>query len=147
MSKSYRQGIYTPINPEKYKGNVKNIVYRSSWERAVLSWLDRNSNCISFSSEEIVIPYFSPFDNKMHRYYPDILATFKQKDGSVRTVLIEIKPYNQTLPPKSNKNKRILTEQLTTYHVNQLKWAAAIEHCKRVGWDFKVITENEIFAK
>ena len=68
------KGRFVPERPQKYKGNSRNIVYRSMWERKVMSSLDRNENVLEWASEEIVIPYESPFDGKVHRYYPDSVS-------------------------------------------------------------------------
>jgi len=57
--KAYK-GKFHPNNPRKYKGNVRNIIYRSMWERMLMVQLDRNEKVIEWGSEEIVIPYRSP---------------------------------------------------------------------------------------
>ena len=41
--KSYVQGQYKPINPEKYVGTYP-IVFRSSWEHKVMVLFDTNPN-------------------------------------------------------------------------------------------------------
>jgi hypothetical protein len=145
--KSYRQGFFRPINHLKYQGDPTNIVYRSSWERIVFNWLDRSEACVAWSSEEFYIPYRSPVDDKMHRYFCDIKATFKHTDGTQKTYLIEIKPWSQTQPPRQQKNQRVLMEQVATYQVNLAKWAAARAYCEDRGWLFKIITEREIGLK
>jgi hypothetical protein len=141
----YRQGIFKPKNTSKYKGDPTNIVYRSSWERIVFSYLDQHSNCIGWSSEETIIPYRSPVDGKIHRYFVDIKATFKT-NNTAKTFLIEIKPFAQTQPPTS-KNKRVLLEATATYAVNQAKWDAARKLCKESGYEFMILTEYEIGLK
>lgn len=143
----YRQGLFRPANIKKYKGDPTNIVYRSSWERIVFSYLDQHSNCIGWSSEETVIPYRSPVDDKLHRYFVDIKATFSNPDGTKKTFLIEIKPFVQTQPPKMSKNKRVLLEAVATYEVNQAKWTAARKFCKESGYEFLILTEYDIGLK
>lgn len=147
MQKQYRQGIYKPINPKKYEGDPTNIIYRSSWERIVFNWLDRTSSCVKWSSEEVIIPYRSPVDLKIHRYFCDLKAVFRNQDGTLKTYLIEIKPFVQTQPPKNRKNQRALTEAIATYEVNMAKWEAAKKYCKDQNWEFKIITEYEIGLK
>ena len=71
------QGIFRPKNPQKYVGDYKNIIYRSSWECRVMDFLDRNPDIISWASEELIIPYKSPADGKWHRYFPDFLVKVK----------------------------------------------------------------------
>jgi hypothetical protein len=138
-------GKFTPKNPQKYIGDYNNIVYRSSWECKVMDWLDRNDSIISWASEELIIPYISPADNKFHRYFPDFLVKAKTRDGKFKTILIEVKPKKQTLPPEPKKRvtKQYINE-VVTYGVNQAKWKAATEFCLDRGWEFKVMTEEHL---
>ena len=62
----YYSGNFHPEQPHKYKGNPRNIKYRSMWERRFMVYLDRNENIIEWASEEVVLPYTSPFDGKLH---------------------------------------------------------------------------------
>lgn len=148
MARNYHQGFFKPLNPKKYKGDPTQIVYRSGWERIVFKWLDQHSSCIEWGSEEFFIPYRSPVDDKVHRYFPDVLATFKYPTGEVKTYLIEIKPYKETLPPEtSGKTKKRLLEETATYAVNQSKWEQAKKYCEAKGWHFKIMTEFDIGVK
>lgn len=148
MAKNFKQGIFTPKFPDKYKGDVKNIVYRSGWEKRVMQYLDDNINVIGWSSEEIVIPYRSPVDNRIHRYFVDFYCEVRLPDNTVKVMLLEVKPAAQTQAPKQPKrrSKRYLYE-VATYGVNQAKWEAASSYCQSKGWEFKLITEAELFAK
>jgi hypothetical protein len=138
-------GRFIPKNPQKYVGDANNIIYRSSWECKVMSWLDRNGDVISWASEELIIPYVSPVDNRVHRYFPDFLVKVKTKDGKIKTMLLEIKPKKQTLPPEPRKRvtKQYVTE-VATWGVNQAKWKAAQEYCLDRSWEFKIITEDHL---
>jgi hypothetical protein len=138
-------GRFTPKNPKKYVGDSNNIIYRSSWECKVMSWLDRNDDIISWASEELIIPYVSPIDNRVHRYFPDFLVKVKTKDAKVKTLLLEVKPKKQTVPPEPRKRvtKQYVTE-VTTWGVNQAKWKAAEEYCLDRSWEFKIITEDHL---
>ena len=142
------QGYFKPKNPQKYKGDPTNIIYRSSWELKLMRFLDERKDIIKWSSEEIIIPYRSPIDGKWHRYFPDFLVTKINKDGILETALIEVKPKSQTQPPKrQNKiTKRYLTE-VKTWGVNEAKWKAALEFCKDRGWSFHIFTEKELGIK
>lgn len=139
------KGKYKPRNPSKYLGDPTNIVYRSSWERQCMVYFDRNDNILNWGSEEVVIPYRSPIDNRVHRYFVDFMIQAKTASGNIETTLIEVKPFNQTQPPKiqKRKTKRYLTE-VTTYLVNEAKWKAASEFCKDRMWKFQIITEKEL---
>ena len=77
-------------------GDPSKIICRSLWERKVCKYLDSNTNIIRWSSEEVVVPYYSPVDKKVRRYYPDFVIEKKDKDDSVETIMIEVKPLKQT---------------------------------------------------
>jgi len=139
------KGRFTPRNPQKYKGDPKNIIYRSSWEKKCMIYFDNTDNIVWWSSEELIIPYYSPVDKRMHRYFPDFIIKVKRKDGSIMTYVIEVKPFSQTQKPvqKSRRTKKFLQEA-ATYVVNQSKWKAAEEFCHEHGWQFKILTEKEL---
>ena len=121
------------------------IICRSSWERKFCQWCDMNNSIISWASEELSIPYVSPKDNRVHKYYPDYLIKVKEKNDMIKTYVVEVKPHKQTRPPKqrSRKTKSYLTECIT-YAVNQAKWKAAKEFCEDHRIEFKVGTEKEL---
>lgn len=139
------KGRFTPRKPEKYKGDPKNIIYRSSWEKKCMIYFDNTDNIVWWSSEELIIPYYSPVDKRMHRYFPDFIIKVKRKDGSIMTYVIEVKPFSQTQKPvqKTRRTKKFLQEA-ATYVVNQSKWKAAEEFCHEHGWQFKILTEKEL---
>lgn len=139
------KGKFFPKNPHKYRGDVDNIIWRSTWELRTMKYLDETSSIVEWSSEEIIIPYISPVDGRRHRYFPDFLIKVKQKDDTVKTYLLEVKPYNQTKEPKvqTRKTKKYLTEVMT-WGVNSRKWEAAREFCADRDWEFKLITEKEL---
>lgn len=143
-----RKGKFTPKFPKKYKGDPTNIVYRSSWELRFMKYLDNNPNILEWGSEELPIPYVSPLDNMVHRYFPDFIVKAKQLNGTVKTLIIEIKPHSQTQEPpaRSNKSKSYITE-VATWGVNSAKWKAAQTFCESKGWDFKILTEYELGIK
>jgi hypothetical protein len=140
---SYK-GRFIPKNPQKYAGDVSNIIWRSTWERQVMNWLDLSDNVVYWSSEELVIKYYSPVDNKIHRYFPDFIVKIKKRDGKVMTHVIEVKPEYQTKQPTQKKKTKRFIEESITYVVNQSKWKAADEFCKDRGWVFQVLTEKHL---
>ena len=144
-NKNFIQGYFHPQNPKKYIGNPENIVYRSSWELRFMNWCDLNESVIAYGSEEFFIPYRSPMDNKIHRYFPDFIIKIKEQSGELKTYVIEVKPKKQTIPPKQPKRKtKNWLYEMKTYSVNQAKWEAAEEWCKRRDMEFRVITEAEL---
>lgn len=140
----FSQGIFTPKHPEKYQGTFP-ITYRSKWELQCMRKFDENKNIKSWGSESIVIPYPNPLTGKTSRYFVDFNITVHTKSGEVKKILIEIKPFCQTLPPsQKRKNPRTLVRQQTEYVKNQAKWKAAKEFASKHNCEFYVLTENHL---
>jgi len=142
------KGFFKPTNPQKYRGNPTNIIYRSRWELKLMDYLDKHTDVLSWGSEEVVIPYRSPIDGKRHRYFVDFIVTTINKQGIKETTLIEVKPAVQTKPPVlkegTNPRNRKYINQVMTWGVNEAKWKAATEYCKDRGWKFQIFTEKEL---
>ena len=144
---SYK-GKYQPAFPKKYKGDPQNIVYRSLWERTFMKYCDTNENILEWFSEEIAVPYRSPIDNKIHRYFPDFYIKVKESNGLIKKYLIEIKPKKQTVEPIPQKRKtKGYIYEVYEYAKNQAKWKAAEEFCKDRGYEFKILTEQDLGIK
>ena len=148
-------GRFRPKNPKKYKGDPTNIIYRSLWELKFFKWCDEHPDVSWWQSEELIVPYRSPVDNHIHRYFPDVIVNRKDRDGNQKTIMVEIKPYKQTLPPDPRKknatptgrvSRRYLNE-VKTWGVNDAKWKAAREYCAKRGWEFVIMTERELGIK
>ena len=138
-------GRYKVKNPKKYRGNIEKVYYRSSWELKFMVYCDKNSAILEWGSEEVVIPYISPLDGRRHRYFPDFYIKVKQVDGSVKKILIEVKPKKQCKAPEipKRKTKRFISE-VRTWGVNKAKWEATIEYCNDRGMEFKILTEDHL---
>lgn len=138
---AYR-GKFKPKNKNKYRGDPNGITYRSLWERNVMRWLDENDDVEWWNSEDVVVPYVCKTDNRLHRYFVDLLIKFKSKK---KPILVEIKPKKETIPPKKPKrqSQRYVQESLT-FIKNQSKWTAANEYCLNRGWEFYIWTEDVI---
>lgn len=126
----FHRGFYKPINEEKYRQPADKTMnsqpypeYRSSWEKAFYGWCDTSNKIEYWGTESFAIPYLSPKDNQVHRYYVDIVMMMK----SGQKHLIEIKPKSQCNLP-----------------VNLAKWEAARKYCKKIDAIFTVITEVEL---
>lgn len=142
------KGKFQPSHPKKYRGDHRNIIYRSLWERKFMVYCDLNENILEWGSEEIIVPYRSPIDNRYHRYFPDFYIKVKEKSGSIQKYLIEVKPFKQTKEPIPQKKKtKSYIYNVTEYVKNQAKWKAAKEFCKDRRWEFKVLTEHELGIK
>ena len=140
---SYK-GKYRPNNPLKYKGDYRNIIYRSLWELKFMKYCDSNQNILEWGSEEFWLPYRSPLDNKVHRYFPDFYIKVKESTGMIKKYLIEVKPKRQTKPPVKKTSKKSYIYEAHEYAKNQAKWKMAKEFCKDRLWEFKVMTEKAL---
>jgi len=112
-----------------------------------MKFCDSSSNVIRWASEEVVIPYMSPVDRKAHRYFVDFLVEVKTPEG-IKTWLVEIKPKKQCVEPQ--KRKRITRGYITevkTWLTNKAKWDAAKRISDMKGWEFKILTEDDLFRK
>lgn len=141
---SYK-GRYKVKNPQKYKGDPTNVIYRSSLELKLMNYLDMHPDVLEWSSEEFFIPYISPIDGRFHRYFPDFSVKRRDKNGNVDKIVIEIKPSTQTRPPekKSKVTRRYITD-VKNWGVNNAKWKACQEFCDEKNWKFQILTEREI---
>ena len=144
--RSRYKGKFKIKNSQKYKGNPSNIIYRSLMELRFMKWCDNNEKILKWSSEEIVIPYISPIDNKKHRYFPDFLI-----QTTKGWTLIEVKPQIQTSPPKkilmekvTLKKRRRYVRAVRTWLVNEAKWKAAKKVCEVEGWKWSIMTEKQL---
>jgi hypothetical protein len=106
---------------------------------------DESDWCLSWASEEIVVPYKSPVDGKWHRYFVDFVVKVKDNSGKVKTWMIEVKPKKQTKPPEVPKRKtRKFINEVVTWNINEAKWQAAREYCKDRTWEFVIFTEDQL---
>lgn len=145
----FKQGIFKAKFPNKYKGNANNIVYRSSYELKLYMHLDNHHSVEWWSSEELSIPYWSPLDNRKHRYFPDVILK-KKHDPAI--IMIEVKPATQVSMPKEKKTKKgnhavSYIREMKEWGKNQAKWEAARNFCDKKGWQFIVMTEKELGIK
>lgn len=133
-------GRFVPKNPQKYVGDPNNIIFRSLWESKVMQWMDNRSAVLRWGSEENVIPYLSPVDNKVHKYFPDFFIEYRDADGNILREIVEVKPLHET-DEEHAKHQRSKDAVV----VNTAKWKAAAIWCEQRGMKFRVITEKSIF--
>lgn len=139
MSRSYVQGKYTPVNPEKYVGTYP-IVFRSSWEHKVMVLFDSNPNFMSWASEPIKIPYKNPFTGKYTVYVPDFVVTYVDAKGNQKAEIIEVKPAKETFLEQAKSPRAKAAVALNTF-----KWQAAQAFARSHGMTFRVMNEGNIF--
>jgi len=161
----YHNGNYIPKNRDKVvKLNSEGgIYYRSSWEKKIMIYLDLNENIIKWGAETLAIPYqmthFEKGDLKVkgHCYYPDFYYEIKSKDGTIKTVVAEVKPkseYNDVLlfekklfeipNDASIKKLKNIEYKFKMAQKNSDKWQTMIKYCQKKGWDFIIITEDHL---
>ena len=110
-----------------------------------MKYCDSNQNVLEWGSEEIIVPYRSPIDNRYHRYYPDFYLKLRENTGKIKKLIIEVKPRKQCMEPKPQKKKsRGYIYEVREYAKNQAKWNAAREYCLDKGFEFKILTEKEL---
>ena len=142
------KGKYKVRCPYKYKGDPTKVIYRSLWELKFMRYCDSNINILEWGSEEMYVWYKSPVDNRPHRYFPDFHIKTKESDGKIKKYIIEVKPKRQTKPPaKPKRQTKGYLREAFEYAKNQAKWKAANEWCIDRGFEFKVLTENELGIK
>ena len=111
-------------------------------------YCDKNENILEWGSEEVIVPYRSPIDNRYHRYFPDFYIKVRESTGKITKMIVEIKPYKQCIEPKVQKKKtKGYIYEVMEYAKNQAKWSAAKEWCLDRGYEFTVLTENELGIK
>jgi hypothetical protein len=150
---NYKQGLYNPVNPDKYIGNPLDIKYRSSWEYAFCKYLDLNERIIRWGCEQPIIMY-KDLQNKTHRYYPDFVYSLMIDNNPLnyKTVIVEIKPASELIPPVRplNETGKALEnyEYAVRQHIrNKLKWESAVSYCEKNKAEFVIITEDRLIKE
>jgi hypothetical protein len=135
---------FLPEHIEKYVGNSSKILCKSLWERKLCKYFDDNESVINWCYECLKIPYVSPVDGQKHTYFPDFVVKMKTKEGKETTLIVEVKPHKQTLYP-TNKKAKCFKDDVARYMINESKWKAAKTLCEQNNWQFKLLTEKNIF--
>lgn len=109
-------------------------------------YCDNSDNILEWGSEEVIIPYLSPWDGKIHRYFPDFYIKVKQSDGGLKKFIIEVKPKKQCKPPDSSPKRKTRKwfSEVKTWGINEAKWKSASEWCSNNDMEFKILTEDEL---
>lgn len=136
----WQQGQFKPKNPHKCM-NKENLTFRSSWEIVVMKRLDEHPCVLKWGSEIIQIPYYNPLKNRMANYIPDFFIQYIDSKKKVRNVLVEVKPLKECIEEKAKSKYDKLCLVL-----NQHKWQAAKKFCDKIGIEFMIMTENQLFG-
>ena len=144
----YKGGQINPASCHKLYESQKTrpIIYRSSYERDFIFWLERSPIVVRWGSECIGIGYTNLQDGKRHTYYPDyVMEVLNDKNDPSKgttTILVEIKPYNQTKAPDPILPRD--SYAWIEYARNISKWKAAVEFARQNNMQFKIFTERTI---
>lgn len=150
---NFKSGKFVPKNPDKYIGDIHDIIYRSSWEGRFCQYCDQNPNILKWSSEAVQIEYWNPIDKKTHIYHPDYYIKVNKADGSTEDWILEIKPSAQYKLEKkptisgnlTEKKVRAYNQAMEIWIVNRAKFDAATRFAKNNGYRFGAVDENFIF--
>jgi hypothetical protein len=135
--KNCHSGKFYPKNPRKFLG--ESAYYRSGLElSAFRGFFDPHSSVIEWASENIKIPYYNPHTGPSN-YIPDIWARIKEKDGKIYEYIIEIKPSNKLVKPKTNQKKKFME-----WEVNMAKFDAAKKYAIDNGMKWQILTDKWI---
>lgn len=162
----YHGGNYIPKNKNKVikLNDEGGVYYRSSWEKKIMTWLDLKEEIIKWGSECFAIPYqithFNRGDVKLksHTYYPDFYYEMAMSDGSVKRIVVEVKPMKEYKmvqdlhegrinTPNNNANLRKMRNfeyDIKMAQKNSEKWKTMIKWCKEKGYEFIIITEEHL---
>lgn len=135
-SSRYDQGYVNTRSCTKLIDPTQPVIYRSSYEKKFITWLESSPRVVRWGSECMVIPYMF-IDEKTHRYYPDFYMEMTNGDR----VVVEIKPSSQTRPPVGPTPSAYAIKE---WQKNTCKWRAARKFCEDRGMKFMIITENTI---
>lgn len=160
---------FTPTNPDKYIGSIP-IIMRSSWETHFAKILDTHPLVYHWASESIIIKYYNPIKQRTASYYTDFVAEFVNDDDTVVIEVFEVKPHREAQSALLlMEHQRALLEDINAVApvgiastartaksrayadsmtaINAAKWLAAEDYCSKMGWNFKILTENQLFGK
>ena len=146
----YKSGKFEPSKPEKYIGDIHNIIYRSSWEYRFCVYCDTNDAILKWSSEPMAIKYFNPLDKKEHDYNVDFYIKVLKESEEEQEWIIEIKPERQTQKPiyegaMTLAKLKSYNHSMQVWITNQAKFKAAKEWAEKRGFRFGVVDEKFLF--
>ncbi len=162
-NKNYHQGNYIPVNKDKVirLNNDGGLYYRSSWEQKIMYWLDMKSEVVKWGAECLQIPYQQThFDNgdtriKSHVYNVDFYYEMRI-NGEFRQIVAEVKPMKEykmvialtenklEVPERGTKKLKNFEYDLKMAYKNKQKWETMISWCDKKGYDFIIITEENL---
>ena len=149
-SGNHKSGKYTPRNPDKYIGDMHNIIYRSSWEYRFCIYCDTNDSILKWSSEPVAIDYYNPLDKKDHKYNVDFYIKVQREDQTEQDWIIEVKPENQTKKPiyegtNTLAKLKSYNRNMQIWITNQAKFKSAKLWAEKRDYKFGVVDENFLF--
>ena len=104
-----------------------------------MAYLDKNPMIMQWGYEPANVKYFDKSSGKVRRYYIDFIA-IANVGHAKKTIWIEVKTREETLPPKNKKNLKAMS----TYLTNTCKWEAAKLMAASKGYQFAILTEEQL---
>ena len=144
-------GEYKPSNPDKYNGDITDIIYRSKWEYKFCYYCDNEDRIKKWISEppqhKIQYDVMEYGKYKQKTYNPDFWIQVERLDGEMDELIIEVKPYKQSIEPVEPKTSTVKSLRNYEYALRQYikninKWDAADAYCKKRAMTFYVLTEK-----
>lgn len=162
-----KQGYYFVKNTEKYVGDPRLVIYRSSWEYSFCKWCDYSPSIVRWASEPVKVPFYdkvtkanecrklglnpnNPRNWIIKNYNIDFLVEVKKDENTIEKWYIEIKPKKKLFKPKPVKKTAPLKEQrkfnnaAKEYMLNEEKFAAMKAYANRQNAKFYVFTEDQL---
>ena len=135
-----QHGRFFPRHPEKFTG-TEAPEFKSSLERSFMLYADKNPAIVQWGYENRVIKYLDQSSRpaKVRRYYVDFVCRVRV-GSQIKTVWVEIKPYCETVKPKSNANPKTIM----TWIKNTCNTQSARILAKSKNAEFRILTEREL---
>ncbi|WP_210736091.1 TnsA endonuclease N-terminal domain-containing protein [Massilia sp. Mn16-1_5] len=101
--------------------------FESSLERDWLICLDFDPDVELILEQPFSLNY--EIDGSALRYTPDVLAQYRERNGTIPVVVFEVKPYEE------------LRAEFAKY---RQRFKRMVRHCRERSWRFKIVTERDI---
>lgn len=113
---------------------------------SVLGWMNESLPTNRVHEGISGIPYRNPFTGRWTIYVPDFFVIYLDKNNKQHAEVMEIKPFDEVPPAISGYKGKVSKLKEAKQILNTAKFAAAMEHCVKRGWHFRIATEKDLFA-
>ena len=117
--------------------------------------LDNHPSVLGWMSEEMPtrtlhesgIAYRNPFTGKQTLYIPDFFVVYIDRTGKQHAEVIEVKPSDEVPPMFGGPRGKLSKLKEARRILNTAKFVAAVQHCAKHGWVFRIATEKDMFKR